>query len=521
VRVPALVYRPMADGPHPLVLIAAESWKEGRREPWVQAMGISLASKGFVAIALDPPGCADRSPMGDPLTASLSAGVPSIGVYVWDLIRAVDVAVIEFGAMGERVGVIGCGTGGDAALLATAIEERFSCVVAAGAGHSQESGLDATFRMMPGVADLGDWANLLVHRAPLPILFLTGKDDAPQRVEETVKKLTNAGYRSREHAMRVRLEVFLGGRDLNRRMREASLAFFLEHLQGAAQRAYVAEPLPLTDGLENPSPANTEDPGALLVSEPMATFESLLEDALLKPYPEQEPDLIPWGKYGRLDPLPDLETIKLVDHGESPNVICLPPIDPRLLVPLGISVPDFYAQLLHLLLPGGPEGWEPLGLHGDALTAMIASVKTLMKKAEPKAEPKRIEAEGPVSSLTARILKQLRPGLEISTTEDFGSWADCLSARVLVPGARYRKWPWPEPTVAQAIQWTADDENPAEPDATIPYHDPYDMEAIERSGEEPTPEEPVATEAPLADMEMAEASEEGALDAPPAEDEGR
>ncbi len=502
---PALTYRPVAGGPCPLVVLAADTWDGGRRAPWVQAFGIAMAMHGFVVVAIDPPGWGDRASMGDPYDSSLWMAAPSAGVYVWDLIRAADMAIAEFGTLGERVGLVGVGVGGDAAILAAAADSRFSALAAGGAGHSQEAGLDGAFKTLSGIADIGDWANLLAHRAPMPVLFFAADEDAPDRVEITAKKLRGS-YRGKNQQSLVRVDRFLGPRDFNRRMREATAAFFIEHLQKGASRAYLAEPIPMTDGQANPAPANTVPIEELEAAAFGKTFIELRDEGLARPYPEIEPEMVPWGKYGRLEPLAETEVLRLVDHGDSPNVCALPPIDASLLVPLGLSVPDFYAQLLHLLLPDGPEGWEPLALHGDALTAMIASVRTLMKKAEPKQPPKRIEAEGPVSSLTARLLGRLRPTLEIVATHQAGSWSECLGQRIAIPGAQSRKWPWPtptepipegrrqsdalphdpdgegrapsrpeapldadepEPSVGESVVWTADDESPEEPDSTI------------------------------------------------------
>ncbi len=444
VRLAANAYLPDHPGPHPFVLIAAEQWEEGRKSAWVQAMGLSLAMQGFAALAIDPPGVSDRAAMGPSRDPQLSASLPAAGVYVWDLMRAIDVAGIELGAMIERVGLVGVGVGGEAALLCAALDSRIACVVVGGAGHSQEMTVDGTYGTLPGIAEIGDWANVLAGRAGLPIHFLAAESDAPERIESTAKKLR--GTYSKSQQTHVRLDRFLGGRDLNRRMREAASGFLATHLQGAEAKIYVPEPLPMTDGLLNSAPANTEDPSSLSWVTQGLSFMDLASAGLAAPYPDQTVDLIPWGKYGRLDALAETETIRLVDHGDSPNVLVLPALDPQLLIPLGLSLPDFYAQLLHLWLPGAPEGWEPLGLQGDALTAMIASVRTLIRGAETKHPPKRVEAEGPLSSLTARILGHFRPELEIEVSHSAGDWIEVLAQGVVVPGARYRKWPF-NPTV--------------------------------------------------------------------------
>jgi hypothetical protein len=384
--------------------------------------------------------------MGDPYDLSLSAAITPQALFAWDLIRAIDLAHAEYGTHPEKVAALGVGFGGEAALLSAAIDDRISALVLSGAPHCQESGLSDTYRMLPGVADLGDWANLLVHRAPMPFLLFASELDAQEQIEESARKLKGT-YKGKQSEL-LRVETFPGERDLSRRMRESVAAFLFEHLRSKPHRAYVAEPLPLTDGVNNPRSANTEEPLDLALSVGTSTFQELRNAALTLPYPMVSPDLVPWGKYGRLEPLPELETLHLSDHGDSPEHLALPHIDARLLVPLGLSVPDFYAQMLHLLLPGGPEGWEPLAMQGDALTAMIASVRTLMKKAEAKIPPKLIVAQGPVSSLAARLLGQMRLGLAIELSHEPRSWQEVLDQGILVPGARYRVWPWPAPSMS-------------------------------------------------------------------------
>lgn len=441
------VYRPDVPGPYPLIVFASDLWQDGRRAPWAQALGISLALHGFCLIALDPPGAGDRSSMGSPVDPTYSAGIPPVGVLAWDILRAIDVATAHLGVLKERIGLVGAGFGGDAAALAAAIEPKVATLAVTGACSSQEHGLGSVYRSLSGIAAVGDWANVLAHRTDLAILLQAAEQDEPSRVEATAKKLRSALPKAAQPL--VKFETYLGGRDLNRRMRESMAAWFLHHLMGRDPQPYVPELIPLTDGQLNARRANTEEPVDLAVPCHSVTLGELRERALMEPYPEISPELIPWGKYGRLEPLAISETLHLVDHGASDSVVALPYVDPEVLVPLGLSVSDFFAQLVHLLLPGGPEGWEPLALQGDALTAMIASVRTLIKGSETKEPPKSVIAEGPISSLIALLLGRLRPQLSIQTTHEFGGWSDVLEAGILVPGARYRIWDLSRPTSGQ------------------------------------------------------------------------
>ncbi len=120
-------------------------------------------------------------------------------------------------------------------------------------------------------------------------------------------------------------------------------------------------------------------------------------------------------------------------------------IDLRLAAMSGLSVPEFLAQVLHLALPGRPETWEGQGLSGDALTSMVASMKTLFSGTTNDPIPAKIVADGPVASLTARFLKLYRPSLEIDASHSWTSWRDLLAqpvTQLIQPQARYLEWPF-------------------------------------------------------------------------------
>ncbi len=142
-------------------------------------------------------------------------------------------------------------------------------------------------------------------------------------------------------------------------------------------------------------------------------------------------------KYGRVDKLKNRETVAIHDWTALPvsaDSITLPTddIEQRFCIYLGLSVPELFAQLLHYTLPVGPEGWEASGvsnLGSDALTSMIASVKTLVSSANPEVAPTKLVARGEVASMAAMFLKLYRPALEIETSHTFEGWTDALVSR--------------------------------------------------------------------------------------------
>lgn len=440
VTVPLTVYRPDVDGPHSALVYASDAWGDGRHSEWAQSFGIAMALRGFVTLALDPPGVGDRAAMGDRTDIALADAFPALGVYVWDLLRALDVVSSMGGLLIERVGLTGAGWGGDAALLAAILDDRFSAVAVTGTAHSQENHLSGAFHEVPGLSELGDWAHLLAARAPRPLLLMVAEDDEPGAVEMTHRKLGGA---YRKHEAFLGWTRFLGPRDYSRRMRETAGAFFRHHLHGEPATGYAVELRPLTDGAANPYPSGTTSPEVLANPVDSIGFRELRQLALATPYPGEMPELRGWGKHGRVEAPEPSESLRLVDRGEGPNVTVLPELPESSLVATGLSAPEFYAQVLHLVLPGGPEGWEPLALTGDSISAVIASMRTLIKASDPVPELKQITAEGPVSSLTAKFLKLYRPALEIAVTDNPRSWDEVARLGVRIPGARYRPWPWP------------------------------------------------------------------------------
>lgn len=465
VVVPITLYRPLADGPQAVIVYAADVWGDGRHAEWAQSFGISHALHGFVTITIDPPGIGDRAAMGNRQDPTLADAAPTLGVFAWDLVRALDCIGTLGGLISERVGLTGAGFGGDAALLASVIDERFAATAVTGAGHSQDTNLSGAFSSVAGLSELGDWAHLLAARAPKPLLLMVTEEDDPAAVEATHKKL---GGLYRKHDGDLHWVRFLGGPDYSRRMRETAAAFFRNHLMGDSKVAYAVEPRPLTDSAAHPFPSGTLPADGL--SEPVDTLglREVRRLAMATPYPGKDAELRPWGKHGGVEPPVSHETLRLVDSGESPNVLVLPTLPEASLVAVGMSAPEFYAQVLHLLLPGGPEGWEPLALKGDSISAMIASVRTLVKANDPVPLLTEVEAEGPLSSITALFLKLHRPSLVIRVTHEPRSWEACAELGLLVPGARYRPWPWP------AIEETVD--APEERVESAPSEDEYEHE---------------------------------------------
>jgi len=457
--VPMLVF----NGGGPIILNFADVMADGKANPAMQAIGISLALHGFTVINIEPPGkwnesvVTERLATGDAFEHSLRMGAPALGEYVWDGMRVLDWALGKYEA--KEVGVNGLGLGAEAALLLFALDDRVGACSLAGAAGSIEtaSRLSKSWSQCAGIAYAGDFGDVLGLRAGRPTLLMSCEGD-PINTVEAVKQTGDKIKRYVKSAP-VRVASFIGPYDYNRRMRETAAAFFSEALKGAPAAEYAYESIPLTDGLVRTQAAGTTDPNSLDVlgdsletnamygGAAVETFTNLLMSRLAEPYPVPDEELTPWGRHGRMESPKAAETYTLTDGEGAAGAISLPvkELDAAQLCALGLSPAEFLAEVLHLLLPGAPEGWEPVGLTGDPLTAMIASVRTLVGKGEPGVVTREITADGPTASIVAAALARWRPGLTVHLSHTFTGWIDAAGGAPeggLQPGARYREWRW-------------------------------------------------------------------------------
>lgn len=466
VLVTAHLYLPAAEGKFPLILRPHGHWEHKKAAPVVQASAIGLALAGYACFVVDSPGFSwddnegnERRGMGAHDDLFLAMGAPVQGVYAWDLMRGLDYLLSRGDIDAESIGIAGESGGGTAAMLTFAIEDRIkaAAVVCAAASFEINPHLGCLCNHIPGVMAVGDRADILGLRAAGGALFVLAAEDDPEFPIEGHLR-TDEKLRKQYRGLRYRFERFWGGHDYNRRMREATLAFFDEHLRNAKPAPYRPEAVPLTDGALNPAPANTvppNDPSLLVTSaeeRSTRTFRDLLTVALAEPYPSpiRADRLVPWRKYGHIADIKPGAILAIhdetVDSPREPGSLALTAheIDLRLCILLGLSVAELHAQILHAVVPGGPEGWEAsgTGVAGDAFTSMIASVRTLVST--PEAPPRMVVAEGPIASLTARFLARFRPGLEVQTSHAWTSWSQVLEAgipEIAQPGARYLELP--------------------------------------------------------------------------------
>lgn len=139
VYVTANLYRPMAEGKYPGILLPLGHWEYGK--PAVQRIAGNLALKGFVVLTYDPYGQGERQQLYDrrlggslALYATeqhlLAGGLAeligqSFARYrIWDAKRALDYLVSRPDVISDKIGCTGCSGGGTLTTYISALDPR-------------------------------------------------------------------------------------------------------------------------------------------------------------------------------------------------------------------------------------------------------------------------------------------------------------------------------------------------------------------------------------------------------------
>lgn len=240
-------------GRFPVIVNPHGHWHSKKSEPTVQARAASQARAGYVAIVVDAPGNSfgqspdERAAQGihDDLRLLLgSANVTAL--YVWDLMRAVDLLETRPDVDASRIGITGASGGGLATLFAFAADERLRVAVPAVFATSLEVQPEngCLCNHVPATLQIGDRSDILAIRAPAPVLLLGAQSDGefpPEGHERTYRKL-QAEYALLGAESKVSLKLFEGPHGYDRPMREAALGFFDLHLRGLGDGSPRPEP---------------------------------------------------------------------------------------------------------------------------------------------------------------------------------------------------------------------------------------------------------------------------------------
>jgi hypothetical protein len=181
---------------------------------------LALCRRGTVSVALDLSGSGERADaIAELAPAAAALGLPLMGLWVWEAMRAVEYISGRMEVRPERVGLTGLGRGAEVALLAAALDERVYCTVGSGWLGSYRQALVASDCVaappwrLAGLVPVADIADIACLVAPRNLRLQIGRDDrsfleasARQCAREVV-----AGFEAMGDRFRVEAEVHEGG----------------------------------------------------------------------------------------------------------------------------------------------------------------------------------------------------------------------------------------------------------------------------------------------------------------------
>lgn len=199
-RVTANLYIPSGSGPFPALLGAAGHSETGKADPVYQHFWVSMARRGVIVLAYDPPAQGERlvSPNStnnsfepgwgtDEHTAEgaqcLLTGSSFAAYEIWDGIRAVDYLLTRKDVDARRLGVVGNSGGGTQAAYLLALEPRLSvgvisCYMTTWERLWKNPGPQDAEQNFPGFVAAGwDFGDFLIAAAPRPVLITAATRD--------------------------------------------------------------------------------------------------------------------------------------------------------------------------------------------------------------------------------------------------------------------------------------------------------------------------------------------------------
>jgi len=272
-RVTANLYIPAGSGPFPALLGVSGHSDLGKADPTYQHVWVSMARRGVLVLAYDPPGQGERfvvqKSSGRPPVLSggttehtadgtqcLLTGSSLVAYEIWDGIRAVDYLLTRRDVDGRRIGVAGSSGGGTQAAYLLALEPRLSvgvisCYMTTWERLWKNPGPQDVEQNFPGFVAAGwDFGDFLIAAAPRPVLIEAAtRDFFPIAGTRTVAEEQRRIYRTMGRPDAAGYFEFDDVHGWVQPQREAAYRWLERHLG-----------LPSTGGAEkpvNPEPAST------------------------------------------------------------------------------------------------------------------------------------------------------------------------------------------------------------------------------------------------------------------------
>lgn len=303
VRVTANLYRPEPVRDQiPAVLSVHGHWPWARIDPHVQARCIGLARRGYACLAVDAFGAGERAIEPGPGTyhgalvgAQLwPAGVPLLGLQVYDNRRAVDYLLTRSEVDPARLAITGASGGGNQTLYAGATDDRLAAVVPVCGVGTFESYLGAACcvcEVLVGGLTYATTGDVLALVAPRALMVVNATRDAVQfSVAEAAKSVAYASERFRLLGVpeKLRHVAIESGHDYNQPMREALYGWLDRWMREEGDGSPVAEPNLV---LEDPQalrcyPDGGARPATIVTIPAFAVSEGKARLAALPPAPD-------------------------------------------------------------------------------------------------------------------------------------------------------------------------------------------------------------------------------------------
>ncbi|HWE37906.1 MAG TPA: acetylxylan esterase [Isosphaeraceae bacterium] len=265
VRVTANLYRPEpVRGKCAAVLSVHGHWPWARIDPAVQERCIALAKLGYVCLCVDAFGAGERAVVpargtyhGALLGASLwPAGVPLLGLQVYDNRRAVDYLISRPEVDPDRLAITGASGGGNQTMYAGATDPRLKVVVPVCGVGRLEAYLGTgccVCELLVGGLTYATTGDLLALVAPRALLVINATRDAPQfSVVEAARSVVFARerFRSLDAEPRLKHLAVEAEHGYDRTMREALYGWLGRWLRDEGDGGPIAEPTHATEDPE-------------------------------------------------------------------------------------------------------------------------------------------------------------------------------------------------------------------------------------------------------------------------------
>jgi dienelactone hydrolase len=253
------LYRPpTVTSPAPAILNPVGHWRDSKAQDVVQARGISLARKGYVALVFDPIGQGERSQFWDagrgaiPISLGTSQhaavcnpcfliGQTLINYMAWDGIRLLDYLESRPDVDANRIGCTGASGGGTYTIFLAALDPRITVAVPVCSTSTYERMLaqgqigEPCQNPFASYRDDLDVADLLMSAAPAAIRIIAGTYDFfPLIGARDVYLDVRDCYTALEVPDRVDLVEVPAHHDYNQAMRESAYAWFNRWLKQAS-----------------------------------------------------------------------------------------------------------------------------------------------------------------------------------------------------------------------------------------------------------------------------------------------